>query len=184
MRSLERCVLQLVQKNEIKKIKTLAVSQILSKGEVQIGDKEREHDIATLRREIATLVAEKCVDPGTQAPYSVSIIERAMTEAGYSVRANKNAKSQVSASNSKAKEKRQCYLPQVSECIKILQTDSTLPIERAKMRIRVTVPVANIDDLRERLLDGVDKLEHEETGDEWSGVGKLLKPLRLSSHLP
>lgn len=42
------------------------------------------------------------------------------------------------------------------------------------MRIRVVVPAANIDDLRERLLDGVDKLEHEEKGEEWSGVRKLL----------
>jgi hypothetical protein len=41
------------------------------------------------------------------------------------------------------------------------------------MRIRVLVPAANIDDLRERLLDGVDKLEHEEKGEEWSGVRKL-----------
>lgn len=52
----------------------------------------------------------------------------------------------------------------------MLQSDCTLPIERAKMRIRVIVPAADIDSLRERLLDGVDKLEHEETGDEWSGV--------------
>jgi len=38
------------------------------------------------------------------------------------------------------------------------------------MRIRVTVPAANIDGLRERLLESVDKLEHEETGEEWSGT--------------
>ncbi|KAI0307517.1 Shwachman-Bodian-diamond syndrome protein [Multifurca ochricompacta] len=126
--------------------------EILSKGDVQVSEKEREHDIAALRREIATLVAEKCADPATQAPYSVGIIEKAMTEAGYSVRANKNAKSQV------------------AECIKILQSDSTLPIERAKMRIRVTIPVANIDGLRAKLLDGIDKLEREETGEEWSGT--------------
>jgi len=126
--------------------------EILSKGEMQVGEKEREHDISSLRREIATLVAEKCVDPATQTPYSVSIVEKAMTEAGYSVRANKNAKSQA------------------SECIKILQSDSTLPIERAKMRIRIIVPAADIDGLRERLLEGVDKLEHEETGEEWSGT--------------
>ncbi|KAH9177016.1 Shwachman-Bodian-diamond syndrome protein [Lactarius sanguifluus] len=124
--------------------------EILEKGEVQVGDKEREHDIAALRREIATLVAEKCVDPATQAPYSVSIIEKAMSEAGYSVRANKNAKSQV------------------SECIKMLQSDSTLPIERAKMRIRVVVPAADIDN----------KLEHEETGDEWSGT-MLIDPVQF-----
>ena len=60
----------------------------------------------------------------------------------------------------------------MSECIKALQSDSTLPIQRAKMRIRVFVPIVNIDDLREKLLDSVDKLEHEDKGeDEWSGVG-------------
>jgi hypothetical protein len=46
------------------------------------------------------------------------------------------------------------------------------------MRIRVTVPATNIDDLRERLLDGVDKLEHEETGEDWSGVCKHFTFLR------
>jgi ribosome maturation protein SDO1 len=159
--------------------------QILGKGEVQVGEKEREHDIAALRREIATLVAEKCVDPATQTPYSVSIIEKAMAEAGYSVRANKNAKSQVRPGQTDAHtcmcthaDRFFFFRVQVSECIKILQSDSTLPIERAKMRIRVIVPVADIDGLRETLLQGVDKLEHEETGEEWSGVGKCTTPLR------
>jgi len=55
----------------------------------------------------------------------------------------------------------------------MLQSDSTLPIERAKMRIRVTVPAADISGLRGRLLEGVDKLEHEETKEDWSGVGEL-----------
>jgi hypothetical protein len=40
-------------------------------------------------------VAEKCVDPSTQRPYPVGMIEKAMTEAGYSVKTNKTAKSQV-----------------------------------------------------------------------------------------
>jgi ribosome maturation protein SDO1 len=63
----------------------------------------------------------------------------------------------------------------------MLQSDSTLPIERAKMRIRVIVPAADIDGLRERLLDGVDKLEREETGDEWSGVRGTVFPFDLTS---
>lgn len=42
------------------------------------------------------MVAEKCVDPGTQRPYPVGMIEKAMAEAGVSVKAGKNAKSQVS----------------------------------------------------------------------------------------
>lgn len=76
----------------------LSNCQILKKGEVQVGEKEREHDITSLRKELATLVAEKCVDPSTQRPYPVGMIEKAMTEAGYSVKTNKTAKSQVGGS--------------------------------------------------------------------------------------
>jgi hypothetical protein len=53
------------------------------------------------------------------------------------------------------------------------------------MRIRVTMPTANIDDLRQKLLDGVDKLELEDTGgEEWSGVGNLPDPFRPNLTLP
>ena len=73
----------------------ITVFQILRKGELQVGEKEREHDLASLRREIATQVSEKCVDPATKRPYPVGIIEKAMNEVGFSVKLNKNAKSQV-----------------------------------------------------------------------------------------
>ena len=69
--------------------------QILKKGEVQVGEKERERDLSALRKEIATLVSEKCVDPTTQRAYAVGMIEKAMAKAGFSVKQNKTAKSQV-----------------------------------------------------------------------------------------
>ncbi|KAI0321011.1 SBDS protein C-terminal domain-containing protein, partial [Amylostereum chailletii] len=134
--------------------------QILNKGELQVGEKEREHDLTSLRKEIATLVAEKCVDPATQAPYSVSIVEKAMQEAGYSVRTNKNAKSQV------------------SECIKLLQSDSTLPIQRARMRVRVHLPATDGERLKPRLLESAEKLEQEDVGEEWQAT-LLIDPGQL-----
>jgi ribosome maturation protein SDO1 len=130
--------------------------QILAKGEVQVGEKEREHDLSSLRKEIATLVAEKCVDPATQKPYPVGMIEKAMTEAGYSVRQGKNAKSQV------------------AECIKLLQSDSNLPIQRARMRIRVTVPSADEQRLREKLVGGAEKVEKDDVkAEDWEIVRAL-----------
>ncbi|KAH9855784.1 Shwachman-Bodian-diamond syndrome protein [Lenzites betulinus] len=129
------------------------VKEILKKGELQVGDKEREHDLSSVRREIATLVAEKCVDPSTQRPYPVGVIDKAMTEAGFSVRPGKNAKSQV------------------SECIKLLQTGSKLPIQRARMRVRVSLPVADAEKLKAKVLEGADTVEKEEQGaDEWQAV--------------
>lgn len=68
-----------------------------------------------------------------------------MTEAGYNVKQNKNAKSQV------------------SECIKSLQTDSNLPIQRARMRVKVSIPLTDKERLKEKLLEGAEKVEHEST---------------------
>ncbi|KAJ7293887.1 SBDS protein C-terminal domain-containing protein [Mycena rebaudengoi] len=129
------------------------VKEILKKGEVQVGEKERDHDLSSLRKEIATLVAEKCEDPATQRPYAVGMIEKAMAEAGFSVKQNKSAKSQV------------------SECIKLLQSDSTLPIQRSRMRVRVTLPTADGKRLREKIIEGAETVEDDEMGkDEWEAI--------------
>lgn len=124
------------------------VKEILKKGEVQVNEKERDHDLTSLRKEIATLVSEKCVEPDTQRPYPVGIIEKAMAEAGYSVKQGKTAKSQV------------------SECIKLLQTESSLPIQRARMRIKVTLPIQTGLEVKNKIVECADKVEHEEAGDE------------------
>ncbi|KZP30408.1 Shwachman-Bodian-diamond syndrome protein [Athelia psychrophila] len=130
-----------------------AVKEILKKGEVQVNEKERDHDLTALRKEIATLVAEKCVDPATQTPYPVGMIEKAMAEAGYSVKQGKNAKSQV------------------SECIKLLQSDSKLPLQRARMRVRVTIPAADEERLREKILGAAETVENEEKrATDWETV--------------
>jgi hypothetical protein len=66
---------------------------------VQVGEKERAHEQTNLWNQLATMVAEKTVEPASQMPYSVGIIEKAMTEAGYSLKPDKSAKSQVIVSN-------------------------------------------------------------------------------------
>jgi ribosome maturation protein SDO1 len=123
---------------------------------VQVGDKEREHDLSALRKELATLVAEKCVDPSTQRPYSLGIIEKAMAEAGFSVKPHKTAKSLV------------------SDCIKLLQSNSKLPIQRARMRVRIRLPAEEaFVPLRSEVLKSAEKVERESDGsnqEEWEAV--------------
>ncbi|KAI5448900.1 hypothetical protein NCC49_006038 [Naganishia albida] len=70
------------------------VSTILLKGELQVGEKERNHALGNLWKEVAGLVADKVVDPGTKRPYSVSMVEKAMQEVHFNVRGDKSAKSQ------------------------------------------------------------------------------------------
>ena len=68
-------------------------------------------------------MSEKCVNPETKVPYPVSIIEKAMKECHVAVKANKGAKQQALETVAKLK--------------------AQLPIERAQMRLRITVPLAS-----------------------------------------
>lgn len=72
------------------------VQEILKKGELQVGEKERAVELDELKREICTEVAGRCVDPGSKRPYPVGMIEKAMNEIGFSAKSGKSAKVQVS----------------------------------------------------------------------------------------
>lgn len=57
------------------------------------------------------------------------------------------------------------------ECIKLLQRASTLPIQRARMRVRVTMPTADGERLKARILEGVERVENEAMAEEdWVAV--------------
>ncbi|KAG8908071.1 hypothetical protein FRB99_000515 [Tulasnella sp. 403] len=157
------------------------VQEILKKGELQVGEKEREHALSNMWKDIATQVAEKCVDPTTERPYPVGIIEKAMTEAGFSVKPGKTSKSQV---------RREPFVPpncprkplasgvvlsesvvKVLECIKFLQSNSNLPIQRARMKVRVTMPLKDGKRLKEQILETAEKVEEDDfAGDEWETI--------------
>lgn len=60
-----------------------------------MSSKERDSQSENLTKEIATIVAEKCVNPATKLPYPVAIIEKAMKDVHFSPNLAKNAKQQV-----------------------------------------------------------------------------------------
>lgn len=63
---------------------------------------------------------------------------------------------------------------QVSECIKLLQTSSTLPIQRARMRIRITIPVEDGQKLKDKILENVEKVEEDKMGEQqWETVSLM-----------
>ena len=126
--------------------------EILKKGEVQLGEKERTHQLDTAWKDIARIVTEKCINPSTQLPYSMEVIEKAMTTAHYSIAPSKNSKQQA------------------LEVIKLIQRKDILPIKRALMKLAVFLPSAKeTKKIREALLVLTAKLESE----EWESDGAL-----------
>lgn len=70
--------------------------QILAQGELQVSEKERHANLESMYRDIATIVADKCVNPETNRPYTVTMIEKAMKELHVSVKPTRSTKQQVS----------------------------------------------------------------------------------------
>ncbi|OWK11348.1 SBDS [Cervus elaphus hippelaphus] len=110
--------------------------QILTKGEVQVSDKERHTQLEQMFRDIATIVADKCVNPETKRPYTVILIERAMKDIHYSA----------------------------LEVIK--QLKEKMKIERAHMRLRFILPVNEGKKLKEKLKPLIKVIESEDYGQQ------------------
>ncbi|PKI85236.1 hypothetical protein MVES_000795 [Malassezia vespertilionis] len=126
--------------------------EILQKGELQVGDKERSHELTNLWREIATQVAQICVEPSSQKPYTFGMIEKAMKDVHYSVKTGKSAKSQA------------------LDVLKLLQAKNTIPIERVRMHVRVTMPPKDGKRLKDKIVPLFEHIEDEDYGDEWESI--------------
>ena len=55
---------------------------------MQVTEKERKAELESKFHEIATIVADKCVNSDTQRPFPVTMIENSMREMHYSVKPN------------------------------------------------------------------------------------------------
>ncbi|KAI9034344.1 ribosome maturation protein SBDS-like protein [Hyaloraphidium curvatum] len=129
--------------------------EILKKGELQVGDKERSAQLSLLYRDIATTVADRCVNPETRRPYTVTMIESAMADLHFSVNPNRTAKQQA------------------LELIKALKEAKTLPIERAQMKVKVVMPPKDAKRIKEKLHAATAEIEDEEMGDDYEMIALI-----------
>ncbi|CAF4938446.1 unnamed protein product [Pieris macdunnoughi] len=137
---------QVAKKEDLVKIfgkedHTEICKEILEKGELQVSDKERHSQIDALFKDIATTVADKCVNPETKRPYPVSIIEKAMKDIHFSVNVNKNAKQQA------------------LDVIQMIKKE--IPLERAQMRVRIVLSGKEARKIRDKAVKLTSKVEEE-----------------------
>lgn len=95
--------------------------EILAKGELQVSDKERKQEYEHVFKDVAGVLVEKCINPATQRPYTLSMLERALRDIHFNVDPKKSAKQQA------------------LEALPLLQQE--FPIERARMRLKLTAPL-------------------------------------------
>ncbi|CAH9101694.1 unnamed protein product [Cuscuta europaea] len=123
--------------------------EILEKGELQVAGKERESQFSSQFKDIATIVMQKTINPETQYPYTISMIERLMHEVHFAVDPHSSSKKQA------------------LEVIRELQKH--YPIKRAPMRLRLTIPVHHNTSILEKLKEwNVGVISREEAASQLS----------------
>jgi len=95
--------------------------EILDKGELQVTAKEREEQLESQYKDVATIIASRCINPDTKKPYSVATIEQAMKDAHIALRPNRTSKQMA------------------LDTMKKLKEGQSLKIQRAKMRLSIAV---------------------------------------------
>lgn len=127
------------------------IKEILKKGELQVGGKERQAQASQIRAETLQIVASKCVHPTNKRPYPTTIIEKALQELGFNFVSNKPAKSQA------------------LDAIKLLVEKQVIPIVRARMKVRVSASgAANVKEAK-KYADTIKQLFSEVEDEDISG---------------
>ena len=109
------------------------------------------------------------------------MIEKALAEIHYNVLPNKSTKSQVCAAfghylgEERADARRPSH-QQVLDAIRQLQEANTIPIQRARMRIRLTMLSKDGKRLKDRILEKIETVEEDEWSEEWELVSDASGP--------
>ncbi|CAD5222238.1 unnamed protein product [Bursaphelenchus xylophilus] len=118
---------------------------ILEKGDLQVGEKERQHTTEATYKEIATLISQMTINTETKKPYPIPVIEKALKENHFTIKQNRQAKQQALEGITKLKQ--------------------TMDIDRAKMRIRISIKHKEAKNAHVKLKTMFDKVEVE----DWEG---------------
>ena len=192
------------------------ILEILKKGELQVGDKERHAQLERVHNEVIDIVAGKLVDPKSKRVYTTGMIEKALDQLS-SQGAHKQEEGKGSGTatpttgeqddeSGKAKAKdmptwtgvvtTKSAKSQALEAMKALIAWQPIPVSRARMRLRVSCPMAILKQaakpapkkdggegadadgekqkgtVKDRILSYVEEIESQgEMGSEWEVVG-------------
>ncbi|XP_052797915.1 ribosome maturation protein SBDS-like [Mya arenaria] len=131
---------------------------ILAKGELQVSEKERHAQLESMFRDIATIVADKCVNPDTRRPYTVTMIEKAMKDLHFSVKPTRNTKQQA------------------LDVIKQFKEKEVIQIQRAYMRLKLRIPGKEGRKLQPKVRKVATKVERDEFEDDELEMVILIDP--------
>ncbi|KAI1144015.1 UPF0023 family protein [Hypoxylon sp. FL0543] len=134
------------------------ILEILNKGELQVGEKERAAQLERVHNEVISIVASKLVDPRTKRVYTTGMIEKALDMLSSQAHQQGDKKGAEAGSgtgtpatgdDAEAKQRTKEHIwtgvvttksakSQALEAMKALIAHQPIPVTRARMRLRIT----------------------------------------------
>ncbi|CAD2215730.1 ribosome maturation protein SDO1 [Angomonas deanei] len=99
-----------------------AIKFMLLHGELQVAQHERTAEVDEIFKDICLIISQKCINTKTQRPFPPQMVEQALRSMGASAKLDQPPKKQALQ-----------FIHQLIE-------EQVIPIARAPMRVRVTVP--------------------------------------------
>ena len=135
------------------------IQEILRKGEMQVGEKERHAQAERIHNEVIDIVAGKLVDPKTKRVYTAGMIEKALEQLSshggqqkqedHPKAASGGTTPAIEGEDGKSKKELPTWTgvvttksakSQALDAMKALIAWQPIPVSRARMRLRVTCP--------------------------------------------
>ncbi|KAI4176596.1 MAG: hypothetical protein LQ343_000887 [Gyalolechia ehrenbergii] len=136
------------------------IMEILNKGEMQVGEKERHAQLERVHNEVIDIVAGKLVDPRSKRVYTAGMIDKALDQlssqggAAHKLDEGKGSGTATPTNGGPEKEKAK-EMPtwtgvvttksaksQALDAMKALIAWQPIPVSRARMRLRITCPTS------------------------------------------
>lgn len=165
------------------------IMEILNKGEMQVGEKERHAQLERVHNEVIDIVAGKLVDPKTKRVYTTGMIDKALDQLssqGGSAHKHDDAKASGTATPTNGEEGENAKprprpmwtgvvttksaKSQALDAMKALIAWQPIPVSRARMKLRITCPTsilkqaARVGAKKETTEDGADGEGEKTTG--------------------
>jgi ribosome maturation protein SDO1 len=124
------------------------LQEILRKGEVQVGERERKDALERVEKEVLDIVSGRLVDPNTKRVYTSGMISKALDQLlsasgqQQSGEANGAGEEQPKKPMWSGVSSNRSAKSQALDAMKALIAWQPIPVMRARMRLRVTCPVS------------------------------------------
>jgi ribosome maturation protein SDO1 len=130
------------------------LQEILRKGEVQVGERERKDILERVEKEVLDIVSGRLVDPSTKRVYTTGMIHKALdqlTSASGQQQTQASGETNGDGEEKPSQPKKPLWTgvsatrsakSQALDAMKALIAWQPIPVMRARMRLRVTCPVS------------------------------------------